>query len=69
MIHFSSISLHVPGTVEDCHEAEIKRYLCALNKVNILQNLKEGTKVLLYLKEKRYKSISLPKRKKKYLFI
>ena len=55
----------MPGTVEDCHEAEIKRYLCTLNKVNILQDLKKRINVLLCQKEKRYKSTSLPKRKKK----
>ena len=42
------------GAVEDCHEAEIERYFCTLNKVNILLDLKERKQVLLYLQENRY---------------
>ena len=70
MSHFSLISVIIISLVllhlaSAWHSGRLR---CTLDKVHIRLDLKERTKVLLYIKEKRYKSSALPKRKKNCFF-
>ena len=60
----------MPGIVEDCHEAGIKRYFFTLTKVNILLDLKGRTKSASVPQRKNVRNLLIyPKERKILLYL